>query len=122
MIDLDPIENELMTECREDHVGLWAVISSVRDRFEEMSDAESHRVTLGIIRDLLASGRIGAGQFVRRSEGLIFEFWPLSPDEAVERIRSEWSALGRDPIPGEIVWLTSLEHGGAMPFSRPHGP
>jgi hypothetical protein len=118
--DLNSIESELKTECREDHVGLWAIISSVRDRFESITDSETRRVVIDIIRNLLTSDRIGAGQFTRDGDEMVFEFWSLSPDEAVDRIGREWDALGRDPIPGEVVWLTSLENGGALPRRMTH--
>lgn len=120
MIDLNPIKSELMAECRDDHVGLWAILNSVRDRFEPIADTESHRVVIDIIRDLLASGRIGAGQFAAIGSEWVFDFWPLSPDETVERINREWDSLGRDPIPGEVVWLTALENGGSLPNRMVH--
>lgn len=34
--------------------------------------------------------------------------WSDQVDRIIDRIRREWDELGRDPIPGEVVWLDKV--------------
>jgi hypothetical protein len=68
--------------------------------------------TIEAIRDLLESEYAIAGYVVRDEDELLrIRSWEIPPADAVKRIEHDWSALGRLPKPGEIVWL-ELTHAG----------
>jgi hypothetical protein len=51
---------------------------------------------------LIRVGDVGPGGFVA---------WQTSIDESADRIRRDWMALGRDPVPGDIGWIANTEEG-----------
>jgi hypothetical protein len=70
--------------------------------------------TLQVIHDLLESGYVVAGQVAKDENELLYiRSWDLSPSETVKRIERDWSALGRPPKPGEVVWLELTDSGRA---------
>ena len=105
---MDPIEevvNDLSKECFEDYVGLWTVPWHFRN-VHHIADEDLRREdSLKVIERLLALPDIGVGQFRPNEE--VFEFWELSPSNALKRIADEWSALGHEPNIGDIAWFTS---------------
>jgi hypothetical protein len=44
--------------------------------------------------------------------------WTLPIDQIGQRIQSEWSALGRNPVPGDIGWLSNTAEGDRFRPSR----
>lgn len=89
----------ILTECEDDYVGLWSILRQVR----EAGYSNPELVTLALLRYLLATGIVEAG-IPNAQAG--FHAWTLKPDDAIARIASEWSQLGRDPDIGDIVWFT----------------
>ncbi|MCG8585793.1 MAG: hypothetical protein MI757_13890 [Pirellulales bacterium] len=94
------------SECKEDHVGLWSVIREVQDDFGDVPPSKVKEITLYLVYAMLQTVGIRAG--VPASNGRNFSSWTMTPDEAVKRISEEWDHLGRLPSGGEIVWFTSL--------------
>jgi hypothetical protein len=44
-------------------------------------------------------------------DGRGFEPWSLGPNAGIDRINSEWNALGREPKIGEVVWFNTTQKG-----------
>ncbi len=108
MQDIERLRNVLLTECRVDYVGLWEVISHVEYETGQSDRRMVREIAMALIAQLLQEGLIKAG--APNDTGGFIE-WELSPEEAVRRINDEWTALGREPNLGDIVWFTSTEAG-----------
>ena len=99
----------LIVECSQDYVGLWSIIHDVyTDLGENIEALEVQKQTIKLIQELLNEGFLKAGMF---DENARFEFWDLSIQETITRIKLEWDALGRKPNIGEIVWFVATNKG-----------
>ena len=94
------------SECKEDHVGLWSVVREVQEDFSGVPSSKIKDIALVLIRLMLKTGGVRAG--FPAANGRDFSSWTLQPDETIERISDEWDRLGREPSGGEIVWFTAL--------------
>lgn len=109
-LDIVRLERELLEECAEDHLGLWAVIWPLREEFGVEDEGERHEITLRMLTDLLEAGLIQAGIPEGRQH---FNAWNLPAAEALKRIEREWNELGHEPNIGDIVWFDITEKGKA---------
>ncbi len=119
MIDLNRLKGDVLQEGKEDHVGLWSIIWRIRyalndgeypSREGDRADPlEVRRFTLRLVQDLLESGLVQAG--FPTPDGSGFEPWSLGPSAVIDRINSEWNALGREPNIGEVVWFSTTQKG-----------
>jgi hypothetical protein len=97
-------------ELTSDYVGLWELMMHVR-REEPGLDEDAVRVTvLAMIAMALEQRAAQAGTHPRGREGLE-HVWDGPTGQVVDRIRRDWIALGRDPKPGEVVWLQAPRGG-----------
>lgn len=71
------------------------------------TDEEIRQLSIEIIREVIEKGLMRTGDITQGG----FKEWDLSDEEIVERINSEWTALGRRPNLGEICWLENTEEG-----------
>ena len=94
----DEIKRRLLLDALDDWLGLWDVLGY----FEDLPESARRRSTLSAVDEMLRSGWFEAGFPTQDGK---FEAWRLSVDESVQRIADEWSALGKDPGLGDIVWL-----------------
>ena len=92
-----------LKECRQDYVGLWQLTSALK-REGIVDPTERRQEALAIAQALLESG-MQAGQFDRKK----WSAWALPSDATVDRIRTEWEALGHEPDIGDIVWFVAPE-------------
>jgi hypothetical protein len=106
MTAADVLEN-LVEECHADHVGLWEIVEAVRSDLGSTNPSEIRRLTLDLAGHLLSKRGMQVGR--PASDGRNFVAWDLTPDQALERITDEWSALGREPNIGEVAWFTFKE-------------
>jgi hypothetical protein len=104
MVDREEIVAQLLAECDEDHVGLWELVNAVQLDLGIRDPATVRAATLDLVRSLLEHPRMEIG--VPTPDGRHFAAWDVSSDEAVEAIRQQWEALGRDPDIGEIAWFS----------------
>jgi hypothetical protein len=107
MLPQPQLLEDLVAECRQDHVGLWEIVNAVRDELEPCDEAELKRRTQELLGQLLTERGMRVGQ--PAGDGRGFVAWNASRDEAVRRIMSEWAALGKDPDIGDIAWFTCDE-------------
>jgi hypothetical protein len=106
MTPRDVLES-LIEECHEDHVGLWRIVNAVRFDLGSTTPHQTRELTLDLVRELLHERGMQVGH--PAPDGRHFISWGLPPEQAVNRIGEEWSALGRDPNIGEVAWFTSAE-------------
>lgn len=124
---IERIESEALEDCR----ALWKIVSYAacdtgRDEdYDEDDPAVAHpnaitdpilikAKTLSLVRDLLNTKLMMAGGLA--DGGRNIEPWPISVEEVVARIDSEWTALGKEPdMRNDIVWL-----GACTPEVWPH--
>ena len=102
------IKEDILIECAEDYVGLWALAWEFRNADSKRDALEIRQKTIQLIKELLNDNLIKVGNF-NVNEERFFEVWELSPTEIIKRIENEWDALGREPSIGEIVWFTAME-------------
>jgi hypothetical protein len=102
----DEIVADVLSECEEDHVGLWRFVTAVQYDLGLREPAEIRKVTLELVSRLLDYPAIEAG--FPTPDGRHFTPWRMSKASILQRIEQEWDALGRLPTIGDIVWF-SLE-------------
>ncbi len=107
MTALDELRDSFLAECSEDDVGIWEVVQAVKRDNADIDAATTQYLTLDLIRSLLETGAIQAGVFAPEDQGWKFQPWLVEPSQAVERIRKEWDALGREPNIGDVAFLTA---------------
>jgi len=95
MIQLDPIQQEILVEGLDDYVGLWQVASRVRESLRESPTTDSVRQrVLKHLRPLLERGFLEAGNLAGDGG---FVPWEGQGREALDSIGRAWTRLGRDP-------------------------
>jgi hypothetical protein len=104
MPDLEAMKRDLLAECHDDHVGLWAVVRYVKDEFPQESPERIRQITLDVLFDLLKTAKIEAG--FPDSNGVDFHSWPFPADVIIDKIKNSWRP-GAPPLNvGEIAWFT----------------
>ena len=116
MLKHDLIIKELLLECYDDHVGLWAIIWVFREELQVADLGERRRMTMEIVRYMLGTGLVQAGFPTSDSTG--FNPWDTSPTETIARIESEWDKLGHEPNIGDIVWFTAKDEHAVEKISK----
>jgi hypothetical protein len=103
---IDQIGRVLVEETRTDTVGLWAVLWQVKHEMPALTPDETKQATLIVIRKALLEERVVAGNFVDEDDdNKAFVVWPSSAEDSIARIDREWTALGREPNLGDVVWF-----------------
>jgi hypothetical protein len=102
MPTLESLKQNVLTECEEDHVGLWSVVRDVEEAFPAQDGAAVRDHVLKLLRELLLADEIQAG--FPTADGR-FRSLSMSPDDIMTRIEAEWP-LGRRPTIGEGLWFT----------------
>jgi hypothetical protein len=91
-------------ELTVDYVSVWEILRLVH-RMEPQLDGQAARDTvLTLIERALDRSEAEIGTWPRGRQGLE-HVWHEPTDVIIDRIRREWIALGRDPMPGEVAWL-----------------
>ena len=94
----------------------------MREHAAALPADEAKEATLTVLRHALLEGRIVPGEFVDQDEDTAaFVVWQRSVDETLARIAREWTALGRDPNPGEVVCLVSPSLLPVTAYKHPMG-
>jgi hypothetical protein len=107
MSDLESLKRSILSECDEDHVGLWSVIRDVEEFFPKKDQAAIRDQTLRLLHELLAAHEIKAGF---PTEAGKFRSLRLGPEKVMARIEAEWPA-DRRPTIGEGLWFTRARKG-----------
>ncbi len=93
----------------EDHLDLWELLWTVEAEEDLEDDPEAAREAgRRVVSELVKGGYIHAGVPKGRSD---FIPWRLTAAEAIERIKREWKALGREPNISEVAWFDITDKG-----------
>jgi hypothetical protein len=103
MPTLESLKQSILTECGEDHVGLWSVIRDVEEFFPKKDEPAIRDRVLALLHELLLAQEIQAG--FPASNGRGFRPLRIAPDKVLARIEAEWP-VGRRPTIGEGLWFT----------------
>ena len=104
---IEQVVGEIYNEALEDYVGLWTIPWHFREMFGVGDEQARRSESFKVIERLLKFPDIGIGQF--RDKDLVFDFWNLSPLDALNKIAIEWNALGHEPDIADIGWFTSKD-------------
>src|SRR5438552_594332 len=104
----ESLKRTILTECEEDHVGLWSVIRDVEEFYPNKDEAAIRDHVLRLLRELLLAKEIKAGSPTAQGK---FHSLRLAPEKVLDRIESEWP-LGRRPTIGEGLWFTRAKKTG----------
>lgn len=91
-------------ELTVDYVSVWEILRLVRRMEPELDDQAIRDTVLALIERGLDRSEAEAGTSPRGRQGLE-HVWREPTDVIIDRIRREWTALGREPMPGELAWL-----------------
>jgi hypothetical protein len=108
MPDLESLKRSILSECDEDHVGLWSVIRDFEEFVLNKDPATIRDQTLRLLHELLAVHEIKAGF---PTEAGKFRSLRLRPEKVMARIEAEWPADHRPTI-GEGLWFTRARKTG----------
>lgn len=102
----DKVLAGLISYARDDWLGMEAVASARRDCFDyRASYAQARPLTIRVVRDLVHAGAV-AGDIAAADDNWHFVPWPLSPEQAIEKIVHDLEERDTYPGPGEVGWLT----------------
>lgn len=96
------LKQSILTECNEDHVGLWSVIQDVEGFLPKRDQAAVRDQVLRLLHELLVAHEIKAG--FPTPEGH-FRSLKAAPEKIMARIEAEWP-VGHRPTIGEGLWFT----------------
>jgi hypothetical protein len=102
MPTLESLKQSILTECAEDHVGLWSVIRDVEEFLPQRDETAVRDHVLRLLHELLAAHEIKAG--FPTPEGR-FRSLKDPPEKIMARIEAEWPP-GHRPTIGEGLWFT----------------
>jgi hypothetical protein len=57
MADFEALKRDLLAECDDDHVGLWAIIGYVEDEMPTATPVQIRQETLKLVQELLEADR-----------------------------------------------------------------
>lgn len=117
----EEIKNELLNYGLDDLLDLgWVIQVTSRHIGVSPTDPAVVEPTLRVVAEMLESGHLVAGPTARNREDLLYvRSWGLSPQETVDRIRKDWSALDGMPTPGQVAWFELTDAGRAAAEQMP---
>src|SRR5260370_23694162 len=102
MPTLESVKQSILTECDEDHVGLWSVIRDVEDSLPNRDEAGVRYQVLTMLHELLVAREIEAG--FPTPDGR-FRSLKATPEKVMARIEADWPVACRPTI-GDGLWFT----------------
>jgi hypothetical protein len=100
---IDEVVAMFVSEAEDDIIGLWEVIKVAGEDTDEGKGENLRKTSIEIVRRMLARG-FWAGDMIKG--GSAVDPWPdQQPEAVIARIEAEWSALGRVPNIGDIVYF-----------------
>jgi len=105
MPTIESLKQSILTECEEDHVGLWSIIRDVEEAVPKKAETVVRDQVLKLLRELLVAREIKAG--FPTPEGR-FRSLRVTPEKIMARIEADWP-VGRRPTIGEGLWFTKAK-------------
>src|SRR6266436_2306176 len=106
MPTLKSLKQTILTECDEDHVGLWSVIRDVEESLPKRDNAGVRYQVLTLLHELLIAHEIEAG--FPTADGH-FRSLKATPEKIMARIETDWP-VGHRPTIGEGLWFTRAKN------------
>ena len=113
------IQEIILKNGEDDWMCLGEVASLVQRETPNASEAAIIERTLDILRELAEAGLVLVGDL--SGAGGRFVPWQLPVRDAIERVRSEWVALGRPVNLGDVCWVSNTPEGDKRARSLPGG-
>ena len=105
MPTVDSLKQSILTECDEDHVGLWSIIRDVEEFLPKRDEVAVRDQVLRLLHELLVANEIKAGFPTPQGR---FRSLKASPEKVLARIEAEWP-VGHRPTIGEGLWFTRAQ-------------
>ncbi len=102
MPTLESLKQSILTECDEDHVGLWSVVRDVAEALPKQGETAVRDQVLRLLHELLLARDIKAGFPTPKGR---FRTLRATPEKIMEQIKAEWP-VGHRPTIGEGLWFT----------------
>jgi hypothetical protein len=102
MPTIESLKQSILTECEEDHVGLWSIIRDVEEFLPKQDEAAVRDQVLRLLHELLVAHEINAGFPTAECR---FRGLKAPPEKIMARIKAEWP-VGHRPTIGEGLWFT----------------
>jgi hypothetical protein len=119
MSSIGAMLDELVRRGVDDWIGAWEVADIVQS-IAPGATGEISKLALQVIQEALVRSLVEIGDVVGTGshpvygyESCSFRPWALPVEAAMERVKREWLALGRNPTLGEVCWLNLSETGRA---------
>jgi len=109
-MELQEIHKDILAECADDDMGLWAIIRRVYQgpySYHARLPEWVRQKTIEIVRDFLQDQLIEAGN----PNGPTFQPLSASVDEIIAYIEREGDQLGRTPNIGDVCWFRATSAG-----------
>jgi hypothetical protein len=106
---ISAIVDDYVREAVSDYVGLWQICIRVRNDFKIEDKDQIRHITLNIIEEMLDRG-LEAVNLASAGSGRL-PWADQDHHSVINRISSEWRALGREPSVGDIVWFDNTDTG-----------
>jgi len=103
---MQALASSFVDECQDDFVGLWAILWEVKQNFPSLDPGEAKVTSLEIVRRMLTTKRISAGDFDSQKQFVVFPD-SMSDEAILAELDRRWIALGREPDIGEVAWFGS---------------
>ncbi|MGE3312060.1 MAG: hypothetical protein AB7O66_19010 [Limisphaerales bacterium] len=113
------LEHRILERGADDWMYLAEVASLVREAAPKADEAELRAKTLGIVRNLAGRGLLVLGDLSDPDGG--FKAWTAPIEASMERIRTEWEALGTALSVGDVCWLANTPAGDAWILGEQEG-
>jgi len=104
---LEECANEMLKRGLDDWVDAAEVASLIRSTCDAPREADVQKMSLQIVHNAVEQGLMTIGNVTKDG----FQKWQLSLPEAIGKIETEWSGLGRPPSIGELFWLCNTPQG-----------
>ena len=102
--EVEGMAQQLRAEADIDFFDISLIAEPLRERLGLQSQDDIRHHTLRVIERLIALG-VKPGDY---DYATTISFWPGTPAELLDRIETEWVALGRTPDLGESICWFSL--------------
>ena len=100
---MNSLKEAFLKEAEDDIVGLWEIVKILEEDHGAANEVLCEQ-SLEVVRGLLAHGLLAGDP--PYSVGGYRPWADQQPDAVIDRIRSEWIALGHTPNIPDIVWFS----------------
>lgn len=100
---IDATARILLQQAESEEVGLWQVVSELREHHGIKDANARRRLTLKVVEKLLENGV----EVIDYLHGRGWERWQnQTPKAVLDRVEHEWGVLNREPTLGDICWFS----------------